>query len=354
MIWERLRGHADQAAMFRRCVARERLAHGYLFVGPEGVGKKLFVRLLAQCLFCTRIDDALLDACGECDSCRQMQAGTHADFLTVNCPEGKSELPLELLVGSREHRGRAGLCYELALRPLSSERKIAVIDDANKLNQQGANALLKTLEEPPSYAMLFLIAENSHGILPTIRSRCQQVRFGPLPRSDVARLLCDLSLVEDDAEADTVAALSDGSMAVAEQLLNPGLRELRGLLYEGLANEQFRPGELSAQVLAALDDLGGDTPTQRRHAIWLVRFVVEFYRRAVANLSGQQAEETNELFRRFGSRFEPASPADTGFLLTLADRSLETEQQLDRKAPMAICLEGLFDELGRRLRVKTC
>jgi DNA polymerase-3 subunit delta' len=354
MIWERLRGHADQAAMFRRCVARERLAHGYLFVGPEGVGKKLFVRLLAQCLFCTRIDDDLLDACGECDSCRQMQAGTHADFLTVGCPEGKSELPLELLVGTREHRGREGLCYELALRPLSGARKIAVIDDANKLNPQGANALLKTLEEPPSYALLFLIAENRHGILPTIRSRCQQIRFGPLSRRDVTRLLGDLSLAEDDSEAETVAVLCDGSMAVAEQLLNPGLRKLRALLYEGLASEPFRPGELSAQVLAALDDLGGDTPTQRRHAIWLVRFGVEFYRRTVANLSGQQAEETNDLFRRFSSRFEPASSADIEFFLTLADRSLESQQQLDRMAPVAICLEGLFDELGRRLRVQTC
>ncbi len=95
MIWEKIRAHDQQREMFRRAMRRRRLSHAYLFFGPEGVGKKLFARALAQCLFCSRFDDAELEACGECSACRQMAAGTHSELLEVGCPEGKSELQPE-------------------------------------------------------------------------------------------------------------------------------------------------------------------------------------------------------------------------------------------------------------------
>src|SRR5689334_25107569 len=98
MIWNDLRGRDDQIEMFRRTIRRGRLASAYLLVGPEGTGKKLFAQKLAQCLFCETVVDADLDACGTCPGCRQMQAGSHPDFLFVDCPEGKREIPLERIV----------------------------------------------------------------------------------------------------------------------------------------------------------------------------------------------------------------------------------------------------------------
>src|SRR5688572_4728736 len=99
MIWEQLRQHRPQVDMFRRAVGRERLGHAYLFIGPEGVGKRLVARGIAQSLFCERISENELDACGECPACRQVLAGTHPDLLTVACPEGKREIPIKLMVG---------------------------------------------------------------------------------------------------------------------------------------------------------------------------------------------------------------------------------------------------------------
>ncbi|HUG91942.1 MAG TPA: hypothetical protein VML55_13975, partial [Planctomycetaceae bacterium] len=98
--------------MFRRALSRGRFSHAYLFAGPEGAGKRLFARTLAQCLFCQADQRAqALEACGTCSACRQMQAGTHPDYLAVGCPDGKSALPIELFVGPPERRGREGLCH---------------------------------------------------------------------------------------------------------------------------------------------------------------------------------------------------------------------------------------------------
>ena len=95
--------------------------------GPGGVGKRFVARGIAQSLFCERTPEEQLDACGECPACRQVRAGTHPDLLTIACPEGKRELPIELIAGSAENRGREGLCRDLALRPMSAPRRIALI-----------------------------------------------------------------------------------------------------------------------------------------------------------------------------------------------------------------------------------
>ncbi|MCA9081573.1 MAG: hypothetical protein KDA58_13500, partial [Planctomycetaceae bacterium] len=171
MIWDRLKGHQTQVEMFRRAIDRQRLAHAYLLVGSHGIGKRLFVHLLAQCLFCDQHAEEELLACGRCSGCKQVLAGTHPDLLEVGCPKGKKELPIELLVGPPERRGREGLCHDLALRPMSASRRIALINDAELMNEASANALLKTLEEPPRDSLIFLTTPDTEPILPTIRSR---------------------------------------------------------------------------------------------------------------------------------------------------------------------------------------
>ena len=352
MIWEHVRGHADQVEMFRRAVRRNRWSQAYLFVGPDGIGKRLFAKTLAQCLFCQQVGDEELDACGECSSCRQMQAGSHPDYLTVGLPEGKSILPIKAFVGDDENRGREGLCYEITLRPMAGDRRVAVIDDANAMNQEAANALLKTLEEPPPFATIILIAHNADGLLPTIRSRCQQVRFAPLPTDEVAELLMSQGLVEDGAEAKAIAGLSDGSLATAAQLLDPGLRELRETLFTGLAAPPQRLSglALSKSLLESLDKLGSDTAAQRQIAQWLVRFGVDFYRRAMRRLSGSAEGSEIPQVEQFAARQDPAAAEDLERIGTLLERLYAAESQLQRSTPVPLCLEGLFDDMARMNR----
>jgi DNA polymerase III subunit delta' len=347
MIWKRMRGHDAQVQMFRRSLGRGRLSHAYLFVGPGGIGKQLFATNLAQCLLCRQTSDVEVDACGECSGCKQMQAGTHPDFFRLGRPEGKSELPIELFVGSRERRGQGGLCHELSLRPMAGGRRIAVIDDADLMNEASANALLKTLEEPPADSLLILISENSDGILPTIRSRCQMVRFAPLSSSDLSELLVELEMVPSPREADELASLSEGSLTVAGQLLDPGLRELRDAVYDSLAEERFDSLAASSRTLAGLEKLGGDTAAQRENGRWVVKFCIEFYRRAVLRLSRPDASDSIPQLEKFVRRFTPGSADDLELIMSLFDRAMLADGQLQQRMSAPLCLEGLFDELGR-------
>ena len=227
MIWDSIRGHGERVEWFRRTLRRGRLSHAYVFAGPDGVGKRLFARTLAQCLFCQRHSNEELLACGECSACKQVMAGSHPDLHEVSRKAGKSEFTIDLFLGPSENRGREGLCYDLSRLPMAGDRKIAIIDDVSAMNVEAANAFLKTLEEPPPKALIVLIADNLDALLPTIRSRCQTVRFDPLSSRDIAELLVQQELVAEPAEAVALAELSGGSLKVATQLLDSALRELR-------------------------------------------------------------------------------------------------------------------------------
>jgi len=351
MNWTDLRGHHDRIDMLRRSFGRGRMAHAWLFAGPAGVGKALFARIFAQCLLCESHTDQELLACGSCSGCRQMDAGTHPDFFHVRCPEGKSEIPVEVFLGPPEKRGRAGLIYDLSLRPMAGRRRIAIIDDANRLNDEGANCMLKTIEEPPPDALLILIADNLDAVLPTIRSRCQLIRFSPLNRSDLGELLTSTGLAKDPAEAASVAAISDGSLQTAAQLLNPGLRTLRHRLHEFLSAADINPLEAAKVLGAGLEELGSETSEQRRNLVWLIRFAAEFYRQIVLALSGRavDTEPGSPVLvatKRVGSKGLHGLELAT----LLFDRCLLAESQIDWNISPARVLEALFDDLARTSR----
>jgi DNA polymerase-3 subunit delta' len=184
MSWNAILGHASQLERLRQSAKGGRLAHAYAFVGPSGIGKRRFAFELARCLLCEKRSDADFEACGECASCQQVAAGTHPDLLTVGLIDGKRELVIRQFIGEKETRGKEGLCYDVSLKPMSGRRRVAIIDDAEALNDESANALLKTLEEPPPDSVLILVATSGDLLLPTIRSRCQVIAFQPRTCSD--------------------------------------------------------------------------------------------------------------------------------------------------------------------------
>lgn len=349
MIWDSLQGHTAQVEMFRRAIQRRRIAHAYLLLGLEGIGKRRFAEMLAQCLFCERIPDEQLDACGECRACRQVIAGTHPDLLQVACPPGKRELSIDLIAGSKENRGREGLCHDLSLRPMSASRRVAIIDHADRMNAESANALLKTLEEPPEGSILFLLSPGIDPLLPTIRSRCHPVHFAALTADEVAGLLVELEWEPDPRKARAVAALSGGSLETARQLLDPGLRQLRDALNGCLAQTPFNSLRTTDELVKLIEDIGGDGAAQRQNAAWLIQFAIEFFRAALRRFADPAADADSRI-ANFLSRFDAADPETGDCLAALMDRCVDAEQHLDQMMPVPLCLEGLFDDLGRLLR----
>lgn len=348
MIWDRVRGHQTQVEMFRQSIRAGRFSQAYLLLGPEGIGKRLFVKTLAQCLFCEEYPEEALNACGACSACRQMLAGSHPDLLEVGCPEGKNIFPLELIAGSKERRGREGLCYDLTLRPMAATRRIAIIDDAHRMNAESANALLKTLEEPPSYATLFLLAPQAEALLPTIQSRCQAVRFAPLTDDALADLLLEQDLLANRPEAEAVAALSEGSFTLAKQLIDPEIRQLREALFNGISSPRYNPLELSKALLEGVEEVGGDSHQKRQTAGWLVRFAIEFFRRVLLSLAGPGASPIPQV-SRLAERLNPNLCEDIEQVMACLDRCVQAEGQIQRNAPAQMVFECLFADLGRTL-----
>lgn len=200
-------GQERVVSHLKTAMAKGRLSHAYLFLGPEGVGKASTARALAATLNCTALrQDG--DACGECPSCRRLAAGTHPDFLVISPPESKIQIGIDQI---RELRRLA------EYPPLGGGWRVALIKPAEALNAQNdaaANALLKTLEEPPEQHLLVLTARGEADLLPTVVSRCHKLAFTPLPLALVARELVRRRGL-DQVQARWVAALSGGSLGRA-------------------------------------------------------------------------------------------------------------------------------------------
>ncbi len=342
--WDEMRGHREQRELFRRSIQRDRLSHAYALCGPEGIGKRQFARLFAKSQFCRERSPEQLDACGICRACKGFEADTWPDFIEIGCPEGKSQIPLDLLLGSSEKRGHEGLLYELSMSPQASSRRIAIIDDAHYLNAEGANALLKTLEEPPASALMILIVNSPDALLPTIRSRCQVVRFFPLSDHDIRDILLSEKMLEDSAEAMVVADMAGGSLTVARQLLNAELRALKDRIGEQLNFlEKMQPLVLAKQVADELEKISSGLDEQRRNANWLLRFVADFIQTRMRLLV--EGDFSDPLTQRLGVR------CGIDLLAPMLDRVCAATHQIDGNSPVRLVLEALFDDLARQMRL---
>jgi len=345
MSWHGIFGHDDVVEQFRRAIERGRLASTFLFTGPPGIGKRTFALTLAQALLCQRRDEAAFDPCGECPSCKQVVAGTHPDVAVVSKPEDKSVIPVELFIGDKEHRGREGLCHHIALKPYMGGRKIAIIDDADYLNPEGANSLLKTLEEPPPKSVLILIGTSPAKQLPTIRSRCQLVRFLPLPEETVAELLLSKGLVADGAEAQRLAAHAEGSLSRALDLADPKLWEFREMLFRRLAEPQLQSVELAKTVQAFVDEVG-KLPSARRERLRQVALMAaEFYRGLLRGTTDAALPEDAHL-RRCIERALRHEATTTDATARRLERCLTVTGQIDRNVNVTMLLEAWMDGLG--------
>jgi DNA polymerase-3 subunit delta' len=227
MPFRTIAGHRPLLELLARATARGTLPPSLLFAGPSGVGKRLTGVALAQALNCDNPASYAdgIDACGSCKPCGRIAKGLHADVLIVE-PGDSGSIKIEQV---RDVVDRAGY------RPFEGRRRVVVIDDADALGIPAQDAVLKTLEEPPSASVFVLVTDRPDVLLPTVRSRCQRLRFGPLEVGDVAAILerdHDMSSTEAHAAAaasgGSVGRAIDGSAEDAMEARDAAARVLQG------------------------------------------------------------------------------------------------------------------------------
>jgi DNA polymerase III delta' subunit len=168
-------GHQNVLNHIRLLLEGEKVGQSYLFVGREGIGKYLVARWFAAGLLCRAGEKV---PCLNCESCQRVEKGLHVDLKELS-PE-KGIISIDAVREAQDW---------LFLKPMEGRRKALLIDDAHTMNIPAANAFLKTLEEPPSSAVIVLVTANPMWLLPTIRSRCQVVRFSPLSSEELEEIL---------------------------------------------------------------------------------------------------------------------------------------------------------------------
>jgi len=346
MGWQNIIGHDRVTEQFRRAATRGRLAGSFLFVGPDGVGKRTFALATARSLLCQNRSSQDFDACGTCSACHQVDAGNHPDVYYVAKPEDKSELPLELLIGGKEQRGRSGVCYEISRKPYAGGFKIAIIDDADKLNEEGANALLKTLEEPPPHAILVLIGTSASKQLPTIRSRCKIIRFFPLPPQALAQLLESQNATVSPERALRLARSSDGGLELAKAFSDESIDEIREMFFRELSDGVPHSVTFAIKLNEFVDAAGKEAIVRRKRLRLLLMMSLDFYRNLGRLFGGVDSQQLNN--RDLLPYLKTAITAYHNDIFRVnhaVERTHEALEQIDRNAQLPYIIDAWLHDL---------
>lgn len=212
-------GHEKPIAILKNAMANNRIPHAYLFYGMEGVGKRTTALVFARALNC----QGATPPCNICPSCRKVEHGNHPDIVTVTA-DGQF-----IKIGAVKD-----LQEQMKFRPGEGCRRVFIMPEAERMNAPAANALLKTLEEPSAANILLLTTSRPHALPMTILSRCQHLRFSPLPGSEVARYLREKEAM-DGAAAEILAASSGGSIGRALEMSRDDYLTLRNGILGHLA-----------------------------------------------------------------------------------------------------------------------
>ena len=187
------------------------ISHAYLFSGPRGSGKTTIARLFAKAINCEKPNDGF-EPCNKCSSCLEIMAGNSMDFVEIDAASHTGVDDIRQLIDG------------VKFAPVKSKYKIFIIDECHQLSKSAANALLKTLEEPPTHAIFLLATTEAHKMIPTILSRCQKFDFKRLQISEILQKLESISKKEgvkfDDSALSLIALNSRGSFRDAESLLD--------------------------------------------------------------------------------------------------------------------------------------
>lgn len=210
MGFEALLGNDRLKENLGRSLECGRISHFYLISGPEGSGKHTLARLLAAAILCKSGQRP----CGRCGVCRKVADGNHPDLITVDDPEKKT-VPVDLIRQARA---------DMYVQPNESDYKIYLFPRAQDMGIPGQNALLKVLEEPPSYAVFLILTDNAEKLLPTVRSRCRELKLQALPRD---LLMAELRRRFPEASHEELTAAADrsgGWLGQAMKLLEEGIQ----------------------------------------------------------------------------------------------------------------------------------
>ncbi len=277
MVFSSIIGQVKAKKLLTRAMAADRLAHGYLFTGPDGVGKTSFGLALAAGLLCEQ--KSAEKPCGHCAGCLQFASGNHPDFLRI-CPDGAA-IKIDQI---------RGLKKAVSFSPFGSGVRVVLIEDVQTMRREAGNSLLKILEEPPPDNVLLLIASESEPVLPTILSRCQIIPFSPLSDDQAVQVVEKLHPDLNREDARSLALLAGGCPGQVAALRDEAMLQLRTDCIQAITAV---PEEPARQIELALDLAGRMAELQENLDMLFDLLAIFFKDQIVAQLSPVQGAEVS-------------------------------------------------------------
>jgi DNA polymerase-3 subunit delta' len=225
MGFEEIIGHEKQKKLLLSFLEHERMPHAFLFSGQDGIGKRRTALEFVKHILCEHGK-----GCGACKACIRIDRGSHPDLIILSRQAGETSIGIDIIRGNEEKKIR-GINQEVYEYPYEGKKRAIIIDNADSLTREAANALLKTLEEPPSFNIFFLITASEEEIPHTIRSRCSRVFFTALREDQLKRYFTDV-LRLDASQAETLSVISHGSIGAGMFWLEKDNLRMRNRLVE--------------------------------------------------------------------------------------------------------------------------
>jgi len=316
-------GHATQLATLTQALEQDRLHHAYVFIGPEGIGKRTLAFCLTKAIHCA---ESAHDFCGACASCVKIENRNHPDVRLIEPLAGKKDISIEQV---------RALEKELNYRAFSGQKKIAIIDPAASMNFSAQNALLKTLEEPPAGSMLILIATSAGGLLPTLLSRCLRLTFTPLTEADVTRHLVERKRMSAE-RAKLLASISLGSLGRA---LSPEMDEV------GQKRAAWVDALAAARVSGGWASFAEELAKDRTETLQFLDWLAEWYRDVLVYQATQGSGEVSnrDLLEKLQGQ---AADLSVGKALRLRSRALAASARIRRNVNRRLALENLLAKIA--------
>ncbi len=328
MIFTEIAGHEREKEILERALTSRRVAHAYLFAGPPGIGKRTLAMAFARAMNCAETEPGY---CGVCRDCSAMDSGNHENVIEVTPEDKDGEASKTGIIRISRIREVIKALHFRAQRG----RRVVVIDDAHRLAPQAANALLKTLEEPPEGAVLILVSSTARSLLPTIVSRCQLLNFRPLSAEVIEEFLLQQKGLSA-TEAAAAARFSDGAIARAAKYSSGAAMKKRMEVLENLRT-------ISQQGERALLDYA-ETLSKDSELTEVLEFLKIWCRDVAMSSQGLERLMVNVDLKNYINAERPLhSVLDSYAMIEAAGKAIAPPRYGNKRLAMEVMLMGIAE-----------
>jgi len=322
---------------FNKAIKADHLSHAYIFTGQDGVGKTLFAKEFTKALFCKNGE---CDSCNSCLNCIRIEKNSHPDVFWTDIEEKAKFIKIENI---------RNLQHSVRLSPLESDYKIFIIKEADRMNEEASNCLLKTLEEPSPNTIIILIANTMTTIKDTIRSRCQIIRFQPIPSHIIESQLTGKS----DADPNKIGWISrfcNGSLANALHLLDDNHYEMNNDIVTRMTEPDMDNLAFAEEIINSYLSVGDSLEEKRQILKSILHCILQLYRDLliIKVMNGHDAQQGNmSLFNagREDSLQKHANYLTQEQIMYVIDEILESIKYIDLNLNINLLVENIITRI---------